>query len=132
VLRKAEAQTFTGATYVTTGALLTIVIFPKQIAVTVLLFLSVSDALASLVGLRFGRVRFHGKSLAGSTAFFVSGLTIALLTLPEAPLLGAAGALVATVVEALPLRIGNSKLDDNLSIPLVTGAAMVGLQMALT
>lgn len=131
VLRKAESQTFTGATYVTAGALLTIVLFPKEIAITVLLFLCVSDALASLVGIRFGRVRFLGKSLAGSMAFFVSAEAIALLLLPTAPLLGLAGALIGTVVEALPLRIGKHKLDDNLSIPLVTGAAMTALQTML-
>ena len=40
------------------------------------------------------------------------------------------GALIATMVEALPLRLGRYKLDDNLSIPLLTGAAMMVLQAA--
>ncbi|MFQ5806636.1 MAG: diacylglycerol/polyprenol kinase family protein [Phycisphaerae bacterium] len=132
VLRRTEAHTFTGATYVTVANLLAIVLFEKPIAITVLLFLSVSDALASLVGIRFGTVRFLGKSLAGSMAFFVSGAAIALYVLRATPLVGLAGALIGTVVEALSLKIGAHKLDDNLSIPLITGAAMTGLQAALT
>lgn len=133
VLRKAEAQTLTGATYVTIGTLLTIAVFPeKQIAITVLLLLSVSDALASLVGIRFGTVRFLAKSLAGSAAFFLSAAAIALYMLPDARLVALVGALVGTIVEALPLKIGEHKLDDNLSIPLITGAAMTALHAALT
>jgi dolichol kinase len=130
VLRSTEARTLTGATYVTLANLLAILLFEKRIAVTVLLFLSVSDALASLVGIRFGRVRFLGKSLAGSTAFFVSAGAIGLCVLPDMPLVALAGALLATIVEALPLKAGEHKLDDNLLIPLVTGAAMAGLQAA--
>ncbi|MFQ6048849.1 MAG: diacylglycerol/polyprenol kinase family protein [Phycisphaerae bacterium] len=132
VLRQAEAHTLTGATYVTFAALISIVAFPKPVAVTVLLFLSVSDALASLIGLRFGKVRFFGKSLAGSAAFFISASAIALYLLPTTRLLALAGALIGTVVEALPLKIGEHKLDDNLSIPLITGAAMTALAAALS
>ena len=131
IIRKAEAHTLTGATYVTLAALLTIVLFEeKPIAITALLFLSVSDALASLVGIRFGRARFFGKSLAGSTAFFVSAGAIGLFMLSATPLIALAGALVGTVVEALPLKIGGYRLDDNLSIPLIAGAAMTALNTA--
>jgi len=131
VLRAAEAHTLAGATYVTFGTLLAILLFDKPIAVTVLLFLAVSDALASLVGLRFGRARFLGKSLAGSTAFFVSAVAIAWCVLPHTPLVAVLGALVGTVVEALPLRLGAWKVDDNLAIPLITGAAITWLSAVL-
>ena len=131
VLRQAEAHTLTGATYVTFGALLSILLFDKPIAITVLLFLSVSDALASLVGIRFGRVRLGSKSLEGSAAFFVSAAAIALFVMWPTPLVAIAGAAVATVVEALPLKIARHKLDDNLTIPLVAGAAMTLLAMTL-
>jgi dolichol kinase len=124
LLRQAEDHTLTGATCVTLGAMLSIALFDKPIAITVLLFLSVSDALASLVGIRFGRVRLGGKSLEGSAAFLVSAVAIALLVLRSAPLVAVLGAVVATVVEALPLKIAGRKLDDNLTIPLISGAAM--------
>jgi len=131
VIRKAEAETFTGATYVTIGALLAIILFPEPIAITVLLFLSISDALASLIGIRFGRIHFLGKSLAGSSAFFLSAAAIALFMLPDRPRVALLGALIGTIVEALPIQINKQKLDDNLTIPLVTGIAMMGLERVL-
>ena len=124
ILRQAEDHTLTGATYVTLAALLSILLFDKPIAIAVLLFLSVSDALASLVGIRFGRVRIGNKTLEGSAIFLVSAVAIALLVLRSAPLVAVPGAVVATVVEALPLKIAGRKLDDNLTIPLVSGVAM--------
>jgi dolichol kinase len=128
MLRDAEAHTLTGATYVTLASLLTILLYDKPIAVSVLLFLQISDALASLIGIRFGKARFLGKSLAGSTAFFVSAGVIGVLVFPDRPALAISGALVGTIVEALPLRLGAFKVDDNLSIPLITGAVMTMLQ----
>lgn len=127
VMRVEEEKVFTGATYVALGVLLSILLFPKPIAITVMLFLSISDALASLVGIKFGTVRFLGKSLAGSTAFFLSAAGIALWAMPEARVVGLAGAAIATLTEAVSLRWGRLKLDDNLSIPLVSGGAMLAL-----
>jgi dolichol kinase len=131
VVREAEAHAVTGATYVTLASLLTIAIFPKPFAITALLFLAVCDALASLIGIRFGRTRYFGKSLVGSAAFFLSASAIALLALRGMPLVALAGALVGTIVEALPLKIGRYKLDDNLVIPLTSAAAMWALQAVL-
>ncbi len=128
IIRRAETHTLTGATYVVFAALLAIVLFDKPIAITVLLFLSISDALASLIGIRFGRRRFLGKTLAGSTAFLVSAVAIALLLMHESPLIAVSGAVVATIVEALPLKIAGYKIDDNLSIPIAAGSVMSLLQ----
>ncbi len=131
ILRQAEAHTLAGATYVVFAASLAILLFDKPIAITVLLFLSVSDALASLIGIRFGRIRLGGKSLEGCAAFFVSAAAIALLVLPST-LVAIVGAAVATVTEALPLKLAGHKLDDNLTIPLVAGAAMTLMRTILS
>src|SRR5437867_3786827 len=48
ILRVEEKRLFTGATYVAIGVLISVLLFPKPIAITVMLFLSISDALASL------------------------------------------------------------------------------------
>jgi len=128
LFRDFEHSTLVGATYVALGCFLSVLLFPRLTAVTVMLFLSVSDALASLVGMKFGRARFLDKSLAGSAAFFASALVLALLVLRHAPLAAAVGAAVATIVEALPLRIGRFKLDDNLVIPLASGLAISAVQ----
>ena len=129
MLRDAEWQRLTGSTYVLLGALLSVALFPpKRVVIAVLLVLSISDSAASLVGLRFGRTRFLGKSLEGSGAFFATALVIMWLALPGARGVAFAGAVVATVIEALPaLKLGRFELNDNVTVPLVTGAAICGL-----
>lgn len=127
IIRGRETSTMTGATYVMLGCLLSVVLFPRKVAIAALLFLSISDALASLIGIKFGRARLFGKSLAGSTAFLVSAVAIVHFVQPAPPWIGIAGALTATVVEALPLKLAGRMLDDNLTIPLSAGTVMCGL-----
>ena len=125
MVRRREWGRVCGSTYVLVGALLSVVLFEKSVAVAVLLILTVSDTAASLVGLRFGRTRLVGKSLEGSLAFFVTALAILFLTLHGPFLLLAVAALIATITEALPaLRFGRLELNDNLLIPLVTGGSL--------
>jgi dolichol kinase len=124
IMRLEEKRLFTGATYVVISALIMIAFFPQQIAIATLLFMSVSDAAASLIGIRYGRIRFLGKSLEGSLAFLVSAFAIAAWLMPNNLLVGALGAVVATIAEALSLRWGPIKIDDNLAIPLASGTAM--------
>lgn len=124
MLRRSERRGLTGATWVFTGAFFALALFRLDIAVAALLILSVSDSLAALIGRRFGREQFLGKSLAGSSAFFLSALGLGLLTLHAPPGHAFVAALVATVVEALPLRLGPLEINDNLAIPLATGAVL--------
>lgn len=132
IMRVEEKRLFTGATYVVISCLIMIYFFPKEIAITTLLFMSISDAAASLVGIRVGGPRFLGKSLAGSTAFFVTAVAIALWQLPGRLIVGLAGAAVATVAEALSLRWGPVKIDDNFAIPLASGGAMCLLERLIS
>lgn len=125
LMRADEHRRLCGASYVMIAVVLCILLFPPPVAIAAMLFLSVSDALASLVGLRVGGPRWFGKSLAGSGAHFASAATIALLCLPAAPLAAVLGALAATIMEAAPLRLGGARLDDNLTAPLAGGAMMV-------
>lgn len=125
MLRRSESGNFTGATWVVIAAWITIFIFPKPIAVAVLLMLSISDSLASLVGTAFGRTRWiGGKSLAGSGAFFLSALAIGMICLPHHPMTALAGALSATCAEAIDLHFGKLHINDNLLIPLIAGGVM--------
>lgn len=124
MMRPRERHALTGATYVLLAIWLSILIFPKPVAIAVLLMLSISDALASLVGARLGGVRFLGKSLAGSAVFFVSAWAIAALIFPHRPGLALFAAALGTLVEAVHLRIGRLEIDDNLTVPFITGAAI--------
>ena len=121
-----------GATWVLLSAVLCILVFPKVIFVTAFAILIVSDTAAALVGRRYGRHRLlGGKSLEGSSAFFMSALLVVLLApkleyLPLEYVIGLTSALFGAVVEALPIP-----LDDNLSIPLSIGGAMWLLYLLL-
>lgn len=119
-----EQKRLNGATYVLIAATVAIFVFPKMIAVTGFLILIISDLTAALVGKRFGRHRFLGKSVEGSAAFFLSALLVVLLTpkvnyIAGEYFIGAVAAAVGTIVEALPIQI-----DDNLSIPMSVGFTM--------
>ena len=105
------------------------------IAVAILTF---ADPAAALIGRRWGRIRLiHGRSLEGTTTFFVVG-TLAALTIGLLGGLGFAPALVvaacASVVAALAELLSH-RIDDNLTVPLAgmvgawAGALMMGVSI---
>ncbi len=128
LLREREVYRVPGASYILLGTLGAFAIFPWEVAVLAVLFTSVGDPIAGLAGVRAPGWRVFGKSPVGTAAMAIAGLGIAglLHTAGEIsfgwPVV--VGALVASVVELLPLRV-----DDNLRVPLVSGAAMVALGM---
>ena len=123
LLKSDEGRSFTGATYLAIGALFTFLLFGLEVAVPALLFLSLGDPVAALVGRRMPGPRIFGKSPGGTAAFVALGLvTVGVLTGSGAVeyhwgLL--VGALIAGVVELAP-----GYPDDNLTIPLIAGASM--------
>jgi dolichol kinase len=60
-----------------------------------------------------------GKTWEGSLAGFFFAFLAGMLFLPTKPLAALAGAAIAMTVEVLPLPI-----NDNLLIPIITGAAL--------
>lgn len=123
VFRSVEQSEVTGATWVSLAILLTIALFAKQVAIACIVILAVCDSLAALVGQRFGKARFFGKSVAGSGAFFLSALLIGHWLLPSV-WAAIAGAATGAVAEALDVRIGPLRINDNVAIPLLSGLAI--------
>jgi dolichol kinase len=121
-LRPSEHRRLISVHYLTSAAVLLAWSVPPAIGATALLYLVAGDAAAALVGRRFGRHRLGRKSLEGSLACFAVCLGLGALLLPGRPLAVLGGALVATLVEALPLPV-----DDNLSVPLLGAAALLVL-----
>ncbi|MCK4572748.1 MAG: phosphatidate cytidylyltransferase [candidate division Zixibacteria bacterium] len=110
---------FTGATYILASFCLTIALYSKPIAIAALTFIVVGDTFAALIGRRFGRHRFGNKSFEGSAACLVTTVIVALLMPGIALPVVLFGAVVATVVEALPFGI-----DDNVTVPILSGLFM--------
>ena len=108
----------TGATYYVISTFLCILFFGKTLAIVCIFFMVLGDLAAALIGRMWGRTKLIGsKSLEGSAACFIVCVAIALVKLH--PVIAIVGALVATIVEMLPVPI-----DDNLTVPLVSGAVM--------
>jgi dolichol kinase len=124
-LRAHEKQKITGTGYYLLSALLSVSFFEKDLAIACLSFLILGDMFAAIIGKRFGHTKIlGGKSLEGSLACFVVcfaiGLFVAwLFPANLTPQIIIIGALTATIVELLSLRI-----DDNLTIPLISGLVM--------
>lgn len=122
VRRHEEAGDFTGAFYILWSFCLLVALYDRDIAVVAATFIIVGDTFAALIGRRYGRIKFRGKSLEGSLACLASTLLVAYIAYQVMgfPLgVGVAGAFVATVIEAIP-----DFVDDNLSAPLISGLVM--------
>ncbi len=113
-------ENFTGATYVFLGSFVTVLLFPKPIAITSLLFLTLGDPTACLVGMSVGRTHISNKkTLEGAIAFLIIAI-VGTLWVPGLPWrVKVAGALAACLVEVV-----HRKIDDNLLIPLVSATVM--------
>ena len=121
ILRGHERRgAFSGASYILFGALFSIVIFPKMIAILVITFTVAGDLCAALAGKVIGQHKLIGRTtVEGSIAFLAASL-IATSFYPGVPSsMRLVGALFATLVEMLPLKI-----DDNLTIPILTGTVL--------
>lgn len=116
VTRTHEQKKVTGATYFAIAAFLAVLLFSEREAVCSLLFLTLGDSSAALIGTRYGYHKICGKSVEGSTACFVVCSLVGYLLLEWVGIVGAAA---ATVIELVPLPV-----DDNLRIPLVSGGLM--------
>ena len=126
IIREHEiAGDFTGATYILLSVCLTVALYSKPVAIAALAFIIVGDTFAALIGRKFGRHRFRNKSVEGSLGCLLGTVLVALVAsdLHLSPTLdlhtALFGAVVATLVEALSFEI-----DDNVSVPILSGLAM--------
>lgn len=109
-----------------------IIFFSKSLAILSLVFLTFGDAFATIMGKRFGKIRFfNDRSLIGSASFFVVSIILGtiIMFLPGIEVtffVVFIGSLVATIVELLPIP-----LDDNLTVAPVTVIVMEILMKVL-
>jgi dolichol kinase len=126
IIRRNEVNRMTGVPYYVASAILSIVIFPKPVAALSLLYLAFGDPIASLFGILYGDLSFRfssGKSLIGTaagmfTCFMITMIFLSGSYLPISTILtlSVVGGLAGGAAELLPLEV-----DDNLSIPMVSG-----------
>ncbi len=126
-IRESEKHSITGTPWYLMGMLGSFFLFSLPVAICSIVFLACGDVSATIVGERWGTIKISGvKSLQGTIAFFLAALVCGYAAgsyWQGLPLwIVAAGALAAAVVEILPLKI-----NDNLSIPIISGAVIQAL-----
>jgi dolichol kinase len=93
-------------------------LFPKFIALTAITVLTFGDAASTIIGLKFGKIKFKGKTIEG----FIAGTIISFI--PVYLILGNPFlALIASFIGMLAELI--LPIDDSLTIPLSVGIVLL-------
>lgn len=141
LLRPHEKKQVAAYVYFQMAALLSVMIFDKTIAIAALLMLAIGDTASGLAGaiLRGGDIRNNNsnkmavKPLPIMAVMFAVCFLIGLVLVRLPPAADMvilsfpvyiAGAIGATLGDAMPLRVQGRPVDDNLIIPLLSGAFM--------
>ncbi len=140
LLRPHENRQVAAYIYFQIAAFISILIFEKTIAITAILMLALGDTASGLAGalmnrgnVRYSKGKLMVKPLPIIAVMFVVCVITGLLfmNLPFAhdmeniPVLAyVAGALGATLGDAVPLQIQGRPVDDNLLIPILSGIFM--------
>ena len=117
----------TGATWVFVGSLFTIIFVPSPFCILALLFLSVGDTFAAIIGIKYPYIKIGKKTLSGSIACFISCIVIGLILDQGIDIeVLIFGALIASIVELISF-----KMNDNVLIPIVSGSSMYIFSIAI-
>ncbi len=128
IAKREELRDLSGTTYALMGCAIIMITMPKTVGITAILFNIFGDLFATIIGIRFGKTKILGeKTLEGSVACFLSQIAVVAwsnwkLGLPW--FVGIIGAIFGTVVELVPIRVHNFKINDNLTIPILSGVVM--------
>jgi glycerol-3-phosphate acyltransferase PlsY len=121
VLRSNELKGhLTGATWMLIGFTSSVIIFDFEVSVLALLFLSVGDAVAAVVGRALPIGKIWDKSILGSLSGFLFCVIFGLAINNTLSLqIIIFGAISGMFIELIPLKI-----NDNFSIPIFSGFIM--------
>lgn len=146
MLRSEEDKKITGATYIYGSAFLCTILFHHHphISFMVLSMFIFGDAVAAVTGLSIGRIKIGKKSLEGSLSCFFLCLIMCFWVFPHIPLLLDTWdgriplllifivSLCVTLFELFTIRLSSKiVINDNLSVPIISGAVMLFLYPVL-
>ncbi|MCO5143674.1 MAG: SEC59/DGK1/VTE5 family protein [Oligoflexia bacterium] len=128
IMRDTEVNQLTGIPFYMASCLFAFLIFPKHIAALSILYLALGDPSSSFFGVLYGKNKiFPNKSLQGTlggftVCFFATLVYLYFQDFPREKLLliSLIGGFSGSLAELLPLNI-----DDNFSIPVVSGFLMI-------
>jgi len=118
LIRQSEEKRFTGATFTCLSFWVVVFFFSREIAVTGMLFLSLGDTAAEIVGKNWGRKKYFGRSLEGMGGFFIVAFPLAWMIIQDWRL-AFSGAAMGALIEFFSFRI-----DDNLTVPILSATSI--------
>jgi phytol kinase len=126
--RKEELKKFPGkgTLFYFIGVFVSLVLFPGEIAMASIMVLALGDSISHIYGINYGKLKTplsRTKFLEGTIAGILFGFIGALVFLPWHEALIAS--FFGMVVEAVEVKIGGQQFDDNLLIPIASGAAVL-------
>ena len=128
VMRRSEKLSFSGLPFYALGVAIAIFVYDEKIAILSILFLIFADPIASIVGVYMGRDRLlPNKTLQGTmAAFSVCLVTILgyLYVLEVESQNIIIFAFFGAICGALSELISAFNIDDNLTIPVLSGGAL--------
>ena len=134
-MRNSERTGFTGLPFYALGVSLALLLFPEKIALLATMFLVYSDPICSFFGIIYGKDKIMpNKSLQGAMAGF---FTCYLITLFYGLYYQASGinllifAVAGGIVGAVAEMLSAFNIDDNLTIPVVSGLGLTVLNYIL-
>jgi dolichol kinase len=128
LLRKSERLSFSGLPFYALGAGISCFAFTEQVATLSILFLIFADPMASIFGVYYGRDRlFPNKTLQGTIAAFITCFVVTIIYLNIIQV-ESNNIIIFTffvsIFGALSELLSAFNIDDNLTIPIVSGIAI--------
>ena len=117
----------TGATYLLFGYLLTVLLFPMEIAVCAMIILSVGDSFAAIVGKSFPIWNIGGKTLSGTLSGIFVSFLFSSFVLPGLPIM----VILVGAVFGMVVELFSNRLNDNFLIPVLSGLIMFIMEQNL-
>ncbi|WPU64872.1 diacylglycerol/polyprenol kinase family protein [Peredibacter starrii] len=128
LMRRSEKEGMSGLPFYALGVSISLFFYQRDIAIISVMFLVFSDPLSSFFGVLYGKDKIlPNKSLQGAVAGFFTCYLITLFYVMNTATLGThilVFAIVSGVIGAASELVSAFNIDDNLTIPVLSGLGM--------
>lgn len=136
LMRRSEKEGVSGLPFYALGVSLSLFFFKRDIAIVSCMFLVFSDPLSSFFGVLYGKDKIlPNKSLQGAVAGFFTCYLITLFYAMNTTTLGThllVFSIIAGIIGAASELVSAFNIDDNLTIPVLSGLGLTLLNHLVT
>ena len=136
LMRRSEREGVSGLPFYALGISLSLFMYRKDIAILSIMFLVFSDPMSSFFGVLYGKDKIMpNKSLQGAVAGFFTCYLITLFYAMNTSTIGThilIFSIVAGIIGSLSELVSAFNIDDNLTIPVLSGLGLTLLNRFVT